>query len=270
MDELELFKKVLTASAYPESAYRIEQISDSWSPVHRLRNVLVRILRKQNKLIVKKRKFVASDREEGRDWPMFGYTMVGHKRLDNVQESIECILDQNIPGDFVECGVWRGGCAMFMKAVLNARGDTERRIWLADSFAGLPKPNETEFPDDKGYDYTEQDILAVPLETVRGNFARFDLLDDRVRFLPGWFKDTLPGADIGEIALLRADGDLYESTIQILDNLYDKVVPGGHIIIDDYNSWPPCKKAVDEFRERHGIDDPIHEVDWTGVYWIKS
>lgn len=158
---------------------------------------------------------------------------------------------------------------MFMKAVLNARHDTERQIWLADSFLGLPKPNETKFPDDKGYDYTEQDILAVPLETVRANFARFDLLDDRVRFLPGWFKDTLPNADIGEIALLRADGDLYESTIQILDNLYDKVVPGGHIIIDDYNSWPPCRKAVDEFRERHGIDEPIHEVDWTGVYWIK-
>ena len=107
------------------------------------------------------------------------------------------------------------------------------------------------------------------METVKANFDRFDLLDARVEFLPGWFKDTLPDAGIGQIALLRADGDLYESTIQILDNLYDKVAPGGFVIIDDYKSWPPCKKAVDEFRARHGIDAPIHDVDWTGVYWIK-
>lgn len=169
--------------------------------------------------------------------------MVGHKRLTNVQQAIEHVLEKDIPGGFVECGVWRGECAMFMKAMLQSRGDQERRIWLADSFAGLPKPNEAEFPDDKGYDYTEQDILAVPMETVKANFERFDLLDDRVEFLPGWFKDTLPDAKIDQIAVLRADGDLYESTIQILDNLYDKVSPGGYLIINDYKSWPPLQEG---------------------------
>jgi len=127
MDALELFKKVLTASAYPESAYRIEQSSVSWSPGHRLRNLLVRAMRGQNKLIAKKLPFVAVAREEGRDWPMFGCTKVGHKRLDNVQTSIERVLDEGIPEDMVECDVWRGGCEMLMNAALNAHGDTGPR-----------------------------------------------------------------------------------------------------------------------------------------------
>lgn len=270
MDTLELFKQLMTASVYPESAYQIEQAKDAKGTSSRLKNFLIRTLRKRDKLVVKKREFVLSDRIEGKDWPMFGYTMVGHKRLDNIQDAVESILDQNIPGDLIECGVWRGGCAMLMKAVLEQKGDTDRQVWLADSFAGLPKPNAEDFPDDTGYDLSEEEILAVPVETVKANFERFGLLDDRVKFLPGWFKDTLPDAEVGDIALLRADGDLYESTMQILENLYPKVVSGGYVVIDDYNSWPPCKKAVEDYRKDHGITSPIVEIDWTGAYWIKE
>lgn len=270
MDPLKLFKQLMAASVYPESAYRVEQVRNSQDPSVMQKNSLIRTLAKQNLLLVEKKDYIHSDRIEGRDWPMFGYTMVGHKRLDNIQEAVESILDKGIPGDLIECGVWRGGCAMVMKAVLELHGDRDRNVWLADSFAGLPKPNSTDFPDDTGYDLSEEEILAVPVDTVKANFERFDLLDERVKFLPGWFKDTLPSAEIEQIALLRADGDLYESTIQILENLYPKVVSGGHVIIDDYNSWPPCKKAVEDYRNAHGITEPIIEVDWTGAYWIKN
>jgi len=90
-----------------------------------------------------------------------------------------------------------------------------------------------------------------------------------VRFLKGWFRDTLPAAPIGKLALLRLDGDLYESTRDALHALYGKLSPGGFLLVDDYGDFPPCRKAVDEFRAEHRIDAPIVEVDWSGVYWRK-
>jgi O-methyltransferase len=109
--------------------------------------------------------------------------------------------------------------------------------------------------------------LSAGEQTVRENFQRFGLLDDKVRMLPGWFKDSLPDAPIGSIALLRADADLYESTMDILNNLYARVSPRGFVIIDDYHGWEPCRKAVTEFRASRSISCPIMEIDGSGVYW---
>ena len=112
--------------------------------------------------------------------------------------------------------------------------------------------------------------LAVSLEQVQANFARYGLLDEQVRFLPGWFRDTLPTAPIRRLALLRLDGDLYESTWIALESLYPKLSPGGFAIVDDYGAIPACRAAVDEFRAAERITESLIEIDWTGVYWRRG
>jgi O-methyltransferase len=267
MDYLDLLKKVLTGFVFPESADKVIELSPGFSPKKLIVRAIIRVAATRGVRLVRAGRFDPEMRSEGRDWPMIAYTMVGLRRLDNVQQAIETVIREDIPGDIIECGVWRGGCAIFMRAVLKAYGVTDRRIWAADSYEGLPKPNVASFPADKGYDLSENQYASVPLENVKQNFERFGLLDDQVKFIKGWFKDSLPDAPIRQLAVLRADGDLYESTMQILENLYDKVSPGGFIIVDDFNSWPPCKKAVTDFRKKRSIVTPIEMIDWTGVYW---
>ncbi|PLV44243.1 macrocin-O-methyltransferase, partial [Mycobacterium tuberculosis variant microti OV254] len=113
-------------------------------------------------------------------------------------------------------------------------------------------------------------VLGIPESVVRANFERYGLLDDQVRFVPGWFKDTLANAPIEQISVLRLDGDLYESTIQALDALYPRLSSGGFCIIDDYHALKPCEQAVADYREKHGITAEIVEIDGTGVLWRKS
>lgn len=208
-------------------------------------------------------------REEGRVRPSRAETMIGLKRLGNIRACIETALRDGVPGDLIETGVWRGGATIFMRGVLKAHGDTERIVWVADSFCGLPRPNPGEYPADLNDRHHSYSALAVSLDEVRENFRRYGLLDDRVRFLEGWFKDTLPSAPIERLAVLRMDGDMYESTMQALESLYPRLSPGGFCIVDDY-ALSGCKRAVDDYRERHGIGDRLHVVDWTGVYWRKA
>ncbi|CCG41156.1 TylF/MycF/NovP-related O-methyltransferase [Magnetospirillum molischianum] len=197
------------------------------------------------------------------------HTMIGCQRLDHLHFCLDAILAEDIPGDMIETGVWRGGATIFMRAHLAAHGVTDRIVWVADSFRGVPAPSVQE---DKDYDLSKRraPILAVSEERVKALFARYDLLDDQVRFLPGWFRDTLPQAPTGPIALLRLDGDLYESTMDALLTLYDRVVPGGFIIIDDYGALPPCRQAVEDFRTERGITTPLEPIDWTGMAWRKE
>jgi len=209
-------------------------------------------------------------RLDGRDWPATAHTMIGLKRLNNVQFAVETVLREAIPGDLLEAGVWRGGATILMRAVLQVFGDTARRVWVADSFAGLPPPDINKYPHDAGLDLHKFPQLSVSVERVRENFSRYGLLDDRVHFLKGWFKDSLPTAPIEQLAVLRLDGDLYESTIDTLRALYPKVSPGGFIIVDDYSNIPACQRAVDDYRKAQQITDPLVPVDWTAVYWRKQ
>jgi O-methyltransferase len=220
--------------------------------------------------VARKRPYDANARMHGRDWPARAETMVGLKRLDNVEHCIRTVLADGVPGDLVETGIWRGGTTIFMRGALEALGDPDRVVWAADSFEGLPPPSAEQFPADLGDNHHELDALAVSEETVRRNFARYGLLDDRVRFLKGFFKDTLHLAPIERIAVLRLDGDMYESTIQALDPLYPKLSPGGFCIIDDYHAVPACKLAVDDYRRDHGIVDEIVEIDGSAVYWRST
>ena len=209
-------------------------------------------------------------RDDGNDWPPTAETMVGRQRLANVRACVESVLADEIPGDLIETGVWRGGVTILMRGILAAWGDTGRCVWVADSFQGLPTPDTEAFPADEGHDLSGVATLAVSAEQVQANFARYDLLDDQVQFLEGWFRDTLPTAPIEHLAVLRLDGDLYESTMDALDALYPKVSVGGYVIVDDYGAWEPCRTAVDDYRRAHGITDEIVEIDWTGIYWRRT
>lgn len=210
-------------------------------------------------------------RYEGRDWPTQAHSMIGVHRMKNLQKCIANVLDPNftVPGNFLEAGVWRGGASIFMRGMLKAYRVTDRIVYLADSFAGLPIPDVDRYPEDKGLDYYMNLELVVPLETVRENFIAYGLLDQQVQFLKGWFKDTLPMADVGQLAILRLDGDMYESTIDTLNALYDRVSRGGYVIVDDL-SIGACAQAVADFRNLHHITEMLYRVDWTGGYWRKK
>ena len=229
------------------------------------------ILAQRNIRVMRAIPFDELTRSLGRDCPGSAETMIGMQRLTHLQHCVETVLTEEIPGDLIECGVWRGGACILMRAVLSAYGDEERCVWLADSFEGVPVPDPENYPADKDLRlHLSSHTLAIPESVVRNNFKHYGLLDDRVRFLPGWFKDTLPYAPIDRIALLRLDGDLYESTIQALDALYSRLSAGGFCIIDDYHGIEACRHAVTDYRHRNSISAEIVDIDGKGVYWRKS
>lgn len=262
---LDLLKKTLSASVYDESSWiflRPENKNRS-----KIKNAFIRLLRRRSLLLVKEYPFNLLTRENGEDWPMFGYTMIGTNRLSNIQFCVGDILKHNVEGDFVECGVWRGGASIFARAALDEYGGSNRTVWLANSFEGMPVRTAEDMSDP---DLTNDGYLPVSLEQVKANFARFDLLGDRVRFIKGWFGDTLPTAPIGKIAVLRLDGDYYSSTMAALNALYDKVTNGGYIIIDDYNAFISCKTAIAEFCNKRQINPTLQEIDNMAVFWKKT
>ena len=220
--------------------------------------------------LVQRKPFDPQQRAVGGDWPPTAHTMIGLKRLDNFQFCVEDILKRNVAGDLIETGAWRGGASIFMRAVLKAHGVTDRTVWVADSFEGLPPPDPVKYPADAGDPHHTFRFLAVSLEEVQRNFERYGLLDEQVRFLKGWFRDTLPRAPIERLAVLRLDGDMYESTTDALVHLYPKLTPGGYVIIDDYGAVAGCRQAVHDYRQAHGIREDIQRIDWGGVFWQRG
>ncbi|GAA3518676.1 TylF/MycF family methyltransferase [Aeromicrobium panaciterrae] len=237
----------------------------------RTANAVAKVAGKLDLEIAYKKPYDPVARESGLDWPARAESMIGLKRMTNIQDCIAAVIADGVPGDLIETGVWRGGAVIFMKANLVAWGDTTRKVWVADSFEGLPPPDASRFPADKGDELHTQTGLAVGLETVKNNFRRYDLLDDDVEFLVGWFKDTLPVAPLGDIAVMRLDGDMYESTIQAIEVLYPKLSPGGFCIIDDFGSHATqAGQAVHDYRDKNGITEPIIQIDEFGAFWRKS
>ena len=166
---------------------------------------------------------------------MVAETMIGLHRLDNIQHCITQAIKDKVDGDVIRDGVWRGGATIFMRAVLAAYRITDRRVFVADFFAGLPKPDSTKYLADQEDRHYANRSLAISRQEVEHNFRKYDLLDDQVVFLEGWFKDTLPVAPIKSLAVMRLDGDMYQSTAEALDYLYPKLSVGGYCIIDDYH-----------------------------------
>lgn len=268
---LDLMKKCLTRFIFPDTQRQIRaRPSRREHPVAwTIYPLVAPVLEKLQLKLCRDVGFDHAERANGRDWPAEADTMIGLKRLDNLQHCVTEVVRKNIPGDLVETGVWRGGACIFMRAVLRVYRDRTRVVWAADSFEGLPRPDDR-YPqdvDDRLWDFDH--ILGISLDEVKANFVRYDLLDEQVRFLVGWFKDTLPTAPIKQLAVLRLDGDMYSSTMDALQNLYHKLSPGGYVIVDDYGCIPACKEAVDDFRAKHKITERLQEVDWSGVFWEK-
>jgi Macrocin-O-methyltransferase (TylF)/Coenzyme PQQ synthesis protein D (PqqD) len=199
------------------------------------------------------------------------HTMIGQFRLDNIERCAERIFADGVEGDFLEAGVCQGGATIFMRALQIVHGEAHRRTWVVDSFRGLP-PSDKE--EDRRYGLNLEEArepwLACSEARVRDHFARYDLLDDQVEFVAGWIAESLPKAPIGRLAMLRLDLDLYSSTEECLDLLYDKVSPGGYVIVDDYLWLACCRDSVDDFRARRGIEEPITAIDASGIFWRKS
>jgi len=254
---LELVKGCLTRDLFHDESRR-------FVPLPRWR----RWLGQRDRLVVVP--FDPARRAIGKDVPTSAETMIGRARLDNLHQCIVDVLRDDVPGDLIETGVWRGGATIFMRAVLAAYGDEARNVWVADSFRGLPKPDPGKSPADADDDHWVHDQLAVSIDAVKANFARYGLLDEKVRFLEGWFADTLPAAPIDRLAVVRLDGDMYESTMDGLVNLYPRLSVGGYLIVDDYGAVKGCREAVEDYRREHDITEPVETIDWTGRFWRRQ
>jgi len=213
--------------------------------------------------------FDARQRWKGPVWPRRAHTMIGEAGLANIRHCVEDVLARDVPGDLIETGVWRGGAAIFMRGVLKAREVTDRRVWVADSFQGLPPPDPA-VAQDRGSIAHVFEELRVSRQQVEENFRRYDLLDEQVCFLEGWFADTLPEAPIERLAVMRLDGDMYGSTMDALRALYPRLSIGGHVIIDDYGALQECRAAVEDYRRELAIEDPLHSFDAIGRWWQRS
>lgn len=263
---LDLLKQVLTGSVHgdPFQPYVPDRGTAAHATWERLREQV-----RSDVELVRRTGYDPERRRVGRDWPSQAETMVGRARLDNVQWCIESVHRDGVPGDLVETGVWRGGVTILMRAVLRELDDESRVVWACDSFEGLPPPDPERWPQEQGDRHHLREELAVSVEQVRANFARYGLLDDQVRFAKGWFDQTLPDLAAEEIAVLRLDGDMYGSTMVALDALEPRVPSGGYVIIDDYGAVEQCRQAVHDYRDRQGITAELHHVDWTGAWWRK-
>eukprot|EP01063_Lacrimia_lanifica_P037263 TRINITY_DN75_c1_g4_i1.p1 TRINITY_DN75_c1_g4~~TRINITY_DN75_c1_g4_i1.p1 ORF type:complete len:456 (+),score=164.17 TRINITY_DN75_c1_g4_i1:112-1479(+) len=209
-------------------------------------------------------------REQGGDWPLLGDTMTGTKRLHNVRDLVTTAVRDGIEGDYIETGVWRGGSSVFARAVLNSLGQHNRVSYVCDSFHGLP-PGERNL-DGGDKNWNKQTYLYIPPEIVAQNFNRMNLLDENVVFAKGYFNETMPQLKtrVKKLAVLRFDGDIYESAVDVLYNMYDKLQVGGYFICDDWYGFP-SKTAIEDFFKVHDQPLPnIVQIDSLATWWKKE
>jgi len=260
---LELLKRALTRTGF----------DDSFGPIPKNTRTLFHAIR-WNAFSLVQRIFRLGRLEIVARHGRIGESMMGIGAMNNLHQCIQTVIEDGVDGDFCETGIWRGGGCIFMAAAAKVHHQQHRLIWCCDSFEGLPKPNEELYPADKGDACWEQE-LGVSVDQVKANFCKYGLLDENVRFLKGFFSDTMPLAPIEKLSVLRLDGDMYESTIVVLRNLYSKVSQGGFVIFDDYGMIEGCDKAVHDFRTEQAITEPLEiigRIDGKplGAFWRKA
>lgn len=264
----DLLKKSLTFALWPEPATRLAYFARKRSAINRIGvATLDWFFGLFNVRLMVEKSYTNAQRDMGEMWPSYAHTMVGMKRMDNLQHCVETVLKENVPGDLIETGVWRGGACILMQAVLTVNGATDRKLFVADSFEGLPPP-DPKYPVDSRSWHSQYDFLRVSQEEVQLNFEKYGLFADNVVFIKGFFADTMQTAPIDQLSVLRLDGDMYSSTTEVLDALYPKLAPGGFCIIDDYG-LKGCRAAVHDYRDKHGITEEMLVIDNTGRFWRK-
>ncbi len=208
------------------------------------------------------------------------YTMTSVERLYALYQGCKFVLDQNIPGDFVECGVWRGGSSLLMAKMLANRGIQNRKLYLYDTFEGMSNPGcadvdlegkkAKDLMDDSESDKEESVWCLASLEDVQKNMSLSGVQAENLVYQKGKVEDTIPAhIPEKEIALLRLDTDWYESTKHELEHLYPKLSKGGVMILDDYGHWQGCRKAVDEYFKTNGNPILLNRIDYTGRMAVK-
>lgn len=190
--------------------------------------------------------------ENGNCWPQFAFTMINRTRLRLTRDLCRKSVENNIPGGFAECGVWRGGSCIYARACL----PMDRQVYVCDSFCGFP-PYEPE------KQYIDLSVLSVSLEAVKSNFEKFGL-NQNVHFVPGYFRDSLPGFS-GDLAVLRLDGDTYQNYLDCLTFLWPKLSSGGFLICDEY-CLEETKRAV---RDYLGTSPTLTSVD-SSCAWMQK
>ena len=231
---LDLLTRALTAALHDQVLY---PVAPTRGPKQRVFAPIRRLLASQGFVLARSMSIGPHSFAQSPPWPPIPIadTMIGPRGLQNIRECVEDVVERDVPGDLIEAGVWRGGATVFMRALLAAHGDSQRTVWVADSFRGLPTPAESGHAADVGdEEWAERDWFNVSLDSVTRTFDRYGLLDERVQFLVGWFADTLPAAPIEQLSVIRLDADMYGSTIDALTALYPKLSRGGYVIVDDY------------------------------------
>jgi O-methyltransferase len=196
------------------------------------------------------------------------FTMVKSKNLVNLYELVQKANSMSLDGDIVECGVWNGGSAALMAFALKNETSNSRRLWLFDSFAGLPPPGPRDGTTENKYYFDGMNKGSV--QQVEKAFQKLSLPMDGVKIFPGWFETTLTKAEIDRVAILHIDADWYSSVMSVLQAFYEKVVPGGFIVLDDYGYWEGCTRAFEDFVSQNKIEGiKLKQVDSTGAYFQK-
>ena len=208
------------------------------------------------------------------------YTMTSPERLFALIQAVRYVAKAGVPGDIVECGVWRGGSMMAAARTLIECGDQTRALYLFDTFEGMSAPTDKDVAiDGQSADalLTRQDksdprsawCLAT-IEDVKSGMSSTRYPTDRIRYIRGKVEDTIPGNAPEKISILRLDTDWYESTKHELENLYPRLSPGGVLIIDDYGHWKGAREAVDEYLKTKGIKLLLNRIDYTGRIAVKT
>lgn len=206
------------------------------------------------------------------------HTYVPMVGLDNVEECLLNIYRDGVPGHVMDAGTLRGGMAILMRGVIKALNDESRHVYVADSFEGLPPPGDKDSIMDHEVWYKFKDEAPeyyldckYSLDDVQRNFGAYNLLDERVIFLKGWFHETLPQLNDEIFSLIRLDADWHDSCRAVLDNIYPRLAVGGYVIVDDYN-LQGCRSAIDEYRREHAIKDELQVADQRSgiIYWRKT
>jgi O-methyltransferase len=206
------------------------------------------------------------------------YTMTSRERMYAMFQATRHLVEADVPGDIVECGVWRGGSAMMSALTLLSLGDRDRKLWLYDTFEGMPEPGapdvglrgedaHAEWKRNQRGDINEW--CFAPLDEVRANMVATGLPPERLELVQGKVEDTIPGHTPGNISLLRLDTDWYESTYHELVHLFPLLSPGGVVILDDYGQWAGVRDAVDRYLDEQGTHLLLSRVDYAGRMAIK-